>query len=132
MDVVKNEITAIGGRVDIATTRGAGTTFTVYLPLTLAVTQAVLVRSGGSMIALASAMVEQVLRLKGDVLAGHYESRKIEFQDRSYPLHSLQQLLGVRGATEAAGLQLGAAAAQRYPARRACTSTSCSATMKSW
>ena len=47
MDVVKNEIAAIGGRVDIATgTRGAGTTFTIYLPLTLAVTQAVLVRSG--------------------------------------------------------------------------------------
>jgi len=100
MDVVKNDITSIGGRVDIVTTRGAGTTFTVYLPLTLAVTQAVLVRSGGSMIALASAMVEQVLRLKGDVLAGHYESRKIEFQERSYPLHSLQQLLGVSGATK--------------------------------
>ncbi|HYI86848.1 MAG TPA: Hpt domain-containing protein, partial [Burkholderiales bacterium] len=99
MDVVKNDITSIGGRVDIMTTRGTGTTFTVYLPLTLAVTQAVLVRSGGSMIALASAMVEQVLRLKGDVLAGHYESRKIEFQERIYPLHSLQQLLGVSGAT---------------------------------
>src|SRR5688572_2020243 len=97
MDVVKNEITAIGGRVDIATTRGKGTAFTVYLPLTLAVTQAVLVRSGGSMIALASAMVEQVLRLKGDVLAGHYESRKVEFQDRVYPLHSLHQLLGMSG-----------------------------------
>jgi chemosensory pili system protein ChpA (sensor histidine kinase/response regulator) len=46
MDVVKNDITAIGGRVDITTKRGGGTTFTVYLPLTLAVTQAVLVRSG--------------------------------------------------------------------------------------
>jgi chemosensory pili system protein ChpA (sensor histidine kinase/response regulator) len=97
MDVVKNEITAIGGRVDIATTRGKGTAFTVYLPLTLAVTQAVLVRSGGSLIALASAMVEQVLRLKGEVLAGNYESRKIEFQDRVYPLHSLHQLLGMSG-----------------------------------
>ena len=95
MDVVRNEILSIGGRVDIATSRGGGTTFTVYLPLTLAVTQAVLVRSGGNMIALASAMVEQVLRLKGDVLAGHYESRKIEFQERTYPLHSLQQLLGM-------------------------------------
>ena len=100
MDVVKNEITAIGGRVDIATTRGKGTACTVYLPLTLAVTQAVLVRSGGSLIALASAMVEQVLRLKGEVLAGHYESRKVEFQDRVYPLHSLQQLLGISGPTK--------------------------------
>ncbi|HEX6157129.1 MAG TPA: hybrid sensor histidine kinase/response regulator, partial [Burkholderiales bacterium] len=97
MDVVKNEITAIGGRVDIATTRGGGTTFTVYLPLTLAVTQAVLVRSSGSTIALASAMVEQVLRMKGEVLAGHFESRKVEFQDRNYPLHSMHSLLGMPG-----------------------------------
>ena len=97
MDVVKNEITAIGGRVDIATSRGGGTTFTVYLPLTLAVTQAVLVRSSGSTIALASAMVEQVLRMKGEVLAGHFESRKVEFQDRNYPLHSMHSLLGMPG-----------------------------------
>ena len=97
MDVVKNEITAIGGRVDIATTRGGGTTFTVYLPLTLAVTQAVLVRSSGSTIALASAMVEQVLRVKSEVLAGHFESRKVEFQDRTYPLHSMHSLLGMPG-----------------------------------
>jgi chemosensory pili system protein ChpA (sensor histidine kinase/response regulator) len=94
MDVVRNEISSIGGRIDIATTRGKGTTFTIYLPLTLAVTQAVLVRSGTSVIALASAMVEQVLRLKADELAGHYEKKAIEVQERSYPLHSMKQLLG--------------------------------------
>ena len=37
MDVVRNEIATIGGRIDIATSRGQGTSFTVYLPLTLAV-----------------------------------------------------------------------------------------------
>jgi chemosensory pili system protein ChpA (sensor histidine kinase/response regulator) len=94
MDVVRNEISAIGGRIDIATTRGRGTTFTIYLPLTLAVTQAVLVRSGASVIAVASAMVEQVLRLKADELAGLYEKKAIEFQERRYPLHSMKQLLG--------------------------------------
>jgi chemosensory pili system protein ChpA (sensor histidine kinase/response regulator) len=94
MDVVRSEISAIGGRIDIATTRGRGTTFTIYLPLTLAVTQAVLVRSGASVIAVASAMVEQVLRLKADELAGLYEKKAIEFQERRYPLHSMKQLLG--------------------------------------
>ena len=64
MDVVRNEISAIGGRVDIATTRGGGTTFTVYLPLTLAVTQAVLVRAAAARSRSPSAMVEQVLRVK--------------------------------------------------------------------
>ena len=100
MDVVRTRSRRSAGASTSSPTRGAGTTFTVYLPLTLAVTQAVLVRSGGSVIALASGMVEQVLRLKADALAGHYESQTIEFQERIYPLHSLQQLLGVSGATE--------------------------------
>ena len=85
MDVVRNEIAAIGGRVDIATMRGQGTTFTVYLPLTLAVTQAVLVRSGGSLFALSSAMVEQVLRLKAESMAGLYAEKRVEFQERQLP-----------------------------------------------
>ncbi len=100
MDVVRNEIAAVGGRVDIATTRGAGTTFTVYLPLTLAVTQAVLVRAGGSLFAISTAMVEQVLRLKADDMSGLYAAKQIEFQGRSYPLHSFQHLFGAPGGTE--------------------------------
>ena len=93
MDVVRSEITAIGGRVDITTVRGGGTTFTIYLPLTLAVTQAVLVRSGTTVLAVSSAMVEQVLRVKAEALAAMYEKQDVEFQGNSYRLYSLQQLL---------------------------------------
>jgi chemosensory pili system protein ChpA (sensor histidine kinase/response regulator) len=103
MDVVRSEIAAIGGRIDIATARGQGTTFTLYLPLTLAVSQAVLVRSGASLFALSTAMVEQVLRLKGEAMAGLYAAKHVEFQDRSYPLHSLQRLLDGAGANEIQG-----------------------------
>jgi len=100
MDVVRSEIASIGGRVEIASTRGGGTTFTVYLPLTLAVTQTVIVRAATNVLAVSSAMVEQVLRVKADVLATLYEKAVIESQGRSYPLHYLQHLLGARGATE--------------------------------
>jgi chemosensory pili system protein ChpA (sensor histidine kinase/response regulator) len=100
MDVVKSEIAAIGGRVDILTTRGQGTTFTVYLPLTLAVTQAVLVRCGSSVLAISSAMVEQVLRVKADALAELYTAQSVTFQDRSYALHYARHLLGAATATE--------------------------------
>ncbi|MGH8620795.1 MAG: Hpt domain-containing protein, partial [Burkholderiales bacterium] len=100
MDVVRNEISSLGGRIDVATVRGKGTTFTIYLPLTLAVTQAVLVRGGGSVLAISSAMVEQVLRFKADAMAGLYEKKVVESQDRPYPLHTLQHLLGAIAATE--------------------------------
>jgi chemosensory pili system protein ChpA (sensor histidine kinase/response regulator) len=100
MDVVRNEIAAIGGRVDISTERGKGTAFTIYLPLTLAVTQAVMVRSATSTIAIPSAMVEQVLRLKSDELARLYDTRSIELQGRQYPLHYMQHLLGASGAID--------------------------------
>jgi chemosensory pili system protein ChpA (sensor histidine kinase/response regulator) len=67
----------------------------VYLPLTLAVTQAVLVRAGGSVFAVASAMVEQVLRLKTDEVAARFRTGVVEFQEREYPLHGLAPLLGM-------------------------------------
>ncbi|HEX9577900.1 MAG TPA: Hpt domain-containing protein, partial [Myxococcales bacterium] len=98
MDVVRSEISAIGGRVDIATTKGQGSAFTVYLPLTLAVTQAVLVRSGSTVLAISSAMVEQVLRLKAEALAELYEKQSVAFQERVYPLHYIGHLLGAAGA----------------------------------
>jgi chemosensory pili system protein ChpA (sensor histidine kinase/response regulator) len=100
MDVVRSDIAAIGGRVDVASAPGKGTTFTVYLPLTLAVTQAVLVRAGGRVLAMSSAMVEQVLRLKADATSALYANGAVEFQERSYPLHSLAHLLGASGDAE--------------------------------
>ncbi len=94
MDVVKNEIAAIGGRIEIASERGRGTAFTIFLPLTLAVTQAVLVRAAGNVFAVPSAMVEHVQRLKADAMSARYAAQAIEFQERKYPLYGLVQLLG--------------------------------------
>jgi chemosensory pili system protein ChpA (sensor histidine kinase/response regulator) len=100
MDVVRNEINAIGGRVEASTAAGRGTTFTIYLPLTLAVTQTLMVRAAATPYALPSAAVEQVLRVKSDELVALYEKGAVTFQGRDYPLHYLRQLLGNRTATQ--------------------------------
>jgi two-component system, chemotaxis family, sensor kinase CheA len=46
MDVVRRNVQALNGRIEIASTLGQGTTFTLRLPLTLAVTDGMLVRVG--------------------------------------------------------------------------------------
>jgi chemosensory pili system protein ChpA (sensor histidine kinase/response regulator) len=64
MDVVRSEIEELGGRVEVSTRTKKGTTFTLYLPLTLAVAQTVLVRAGGRLWALPAdgGEVEQMKR----------------------------------------------------------------------
>ncbi|MDB5805152.1 MAG: histidine kinase, gyrase and HSP90-like ATPase family protein [Betaproteobacteria bacterium] len=94
MDVVRAEVIALGGRVEVVSTPGKGTRFTISLPLTLAVTQVVLVRAGHRMFAFPSAMVEQVRQVKATELAGAYAAQAFEWQDRQYPLFYLPRLLG--------------------------------------
>jgi two-component system chemotaxis sensor kinase CheA len=47
MDVVKRSIETLKGRIEITSAPGKGTTFAIYLPLTLAITDGMLVRVGG-------------------------------------------------------------------------------------
>ena len=93
MDVVRSEITGLGGRIDVVSKRGLGTRFTIYLPLTLAVTQIVLVRSGEHTYAIPSAMVEQVRQIKSADMEALNQAQKIEWSGNDYPLHYLAQLL---------------------------------------
>lgn len=59
LDVVRREIQSLGGRVSIASVEGAGTTFTIALPLTLAVLEGMLLRFGEhTMVIPISAIVE--------------------------------------------------------------------------
>jgi len=95
MDVVKSEVVALGGRVEIKTEAGKGTRFTLYLPLTLAVTQAVLVRAGGRMFAVPGAMVEQVMQLRSKDIAAARENGHVELHNRRYALHYLPRLLAL-------------------------------------
>ncbi len=94
MDVVRSEITALGGRIDVSSNAGKGTKFTIHLPLTLAVTQVLMVRAGDVTYAIPSTMVEQVRQVKPAVLAALYEERKVEWEGKIYPFNYLPGLLG--------------------------------------
>ena len=94
MDVVRSEVQALGGRVETATERDKGSRFTIYLPLTLAVTQAVLVRAGGGTYAIPAAVIEQVRHFKDAELAEARASGMASWQDRRYPFRYLPRVLG--------------------------------------
>jgi len=93
LDVVRNEITELGGRVEIDFTPGRGTTFLVYLPLTLAVMKALLVRSGNQLFALPSLMIDNVQKVREDALEPLYAAGELVWQERHYPFCHLQHLL---------------------------------------
>ena len=94
MDVVRSEISALGGRIDVSSKRGEGTQFLIHLPLTLAVTQVLMVRSGDAIYAIPSTMVEQVRQEKQAEMGALHRTRQIEWQGNTYMLHYLPHLLG--------------------------------------
>ncbi|WP_373976664.1 response regulator [Chitinibacter sp. SCUT-21] len=94
MDVVKNEVSNLGGKIDVSSVAGQGTTFTIHLPLTLAVAQVLLVKGGERLIAIPSVMVEQVQELKQEALADLYKNQYQEWLGQRYRFAYLPRLLG--------------------------------------
>ncbi|MDH2313505.1 hybrid sensor histidine kinase/response regulator [Methylobacterium brachiatum] len=99
MDVVKTNIETIGGIIDIATTAGRGTTFTIKIPLTLAIVAALIVRAGEHRFALPQVAVLELVRV--DAGAQRVEringSPVLRLRERLLPIVSLTGLLGQSG-----------------------------------
>lgn len=116
MDVVRSEIVSLGGRIEIRSTPGKGTAFIITMPLTLAVTQAVMVKIGEDLFAIPSVLVEQVQEYKGKKYDPLLEMNEIEWKGNRYPLRSLDGLLGgspVASAQKRASVILARSGGQR-------------------
>jgi chemosensory pili system protein ChpA (sensor histidine kinase/response regulator) len=74
MDVVRAEVNALGGRIETSTQAGRGTNFKLVLPLTTAVTQVVMVRSGQLTIGVPANLVEIVRRASAREMEQAYNS----------------------------------------------------------
>src|SRR4029077_14416838 len=64
LDVVRANLHALNGEIEIKSNPGAGTCFTLRVPLTLIISQALYVRCGTSIFALPLAVVEEIRRLR--------------------------------------------------------------------
>ncbi len=92
MDVVRNEVRQLGGSVDIQSVRGQGVRFTLRLPQTLAVTQAVFVQIGETTFAVPVASVSGIGRLSRERFEAADSSYRYSGED--YPLYDLGSLVG--------------------------------------
>lgn len=92
MDVVRNEVRQLGGSVDIQSVRGQGVRFTLRLPQTLAVTQAVFVQIGETTFAVPVASVSGIGRLSRDRFEAADSSYRYSGED--FPLYDLGSLVG--------------------------------------
>ncbi len=92
MDVVASEVRQLGGSLDIASKPGEGTTFTLRLPQTLAVTQAVFVKIGDTQYAVPIASVRGVGRISREEIAK--PDAVYRYGGEDYALHDLGGLVG--------------------------------------
>ncbi len=98
MDVVVSEIKQLGGTLDINSKPGAGTEFTIYLPLTLAITDALLLRVSNEIYAVPYTNIDAVVRVNRDELVSFYQgggdSGGFAYGDHTYTVRYLGSLLG--------------------------------------
>jgi len=66
LDVVRSNLNLLNGEIEVQSTAGQGTKFTLKVPLTLIISPALFVRCGGTHFALPLAVVEEIRRLRAD------------------------------------------------------------------
>jgi chemosensory pili system protein ChpA (sensor histidine kinase/response regulator) len=93
LDVVRNDISSLGGRIDMSSEAGKGSTFNIYLPVTQSVANVLVIRAGDESYAIPVAMIEQAQKIKRNDLVSAYAEGKIKWGDAVYPLHHLAKLL---------------------------------------
>jgi two-component system, chemotaxis family, sensor kinase CheA len=99
MDVVRRSIESLHGRVEIDSKPGAGTSFRIVLPLTLAITDGMLTRVGNERYIIPTVSIETSLRPTPEVLSSvHGRGEMVLLHGRVVPIVRLHQLFEISGA----------------------------------
>ena len=98
MDVVRNNIDQIGGTIDVKSVAGAGLSFTIKIPLTLAIVAALIVEAAGHRFAIPQLSVVELVRARTGSehrIERIKDTRVLRLRDKLLPLVGLSHLLGL-------------------------------------
>lgn len=99
MDIVREKLRQLKGTISIASTVGEGTVFTIRLPMTQAITRALLVRVEKQTFAVPMQSVVQILRVNPNAVDKIGGEAVIQVTGETHPLHRMAHRLGIPSAT---------------------------------
>jgi two-component system chemotaxis sensor kinase CheA len=97
IDVVAHRVRGLGGALEVQSTPGVGTQFTLRLPTTLAIVRALITRVGDERYALPVTHVAETLDLDSAPVAHVDERDALSLRDELIPLVHLRRMVGVEG-----------------------------------
>ncbi len=101
MDVVRRNIEALRGRVDISSTFGSGSTFSIRLPLTMAITDGMLIRVGTERFIVPTLNIKMSLRPEASALSSVAQrGEMLMLMEELIPLYRLSDLFGISGSVQ--------------------------------
>jgi len=100
MDVVKNNIAAVSGMVDVETRKGEGSRFVITLPITLAIIKALIIRCSGRVYALPiTSVLESLLMTHKDIKTVE-RKEVIQLRELTLPLLRLEHYFDIQRSDE--------------------------------
>src|SRR5436189_2086890 len=103
MDVVRNNIDQIGGTIEVKSVPGEGSSFTIKIPLTLAIVSALIVEAGGDRFAIPQLAVIELVRAQRNSehrIERIKDAAVLRLRNKLLPLIHLKKLLKMEGADE--------------------------------
>jgi len=94
LDIVRTAVERLGGTVNVQWVAGAGTTFTIEVPVSVATLRALIVRVGKQMLAIPTTFVERLMRVSREQVRSVEGSSMLTLGNEAVPLTSLARLLG--------------------------------------
>ena len=97
MDVVKRNIEALRGSIDITSQKGIGTTITLSLPLTLAIIDGLLVKIGAEIFVVPLSLVEECVELTAEDISNAHGRQIANVRGEIVPYISLREKFSING-----------------------------------